>query len=198
MEELNRRKAVVFVHPSALPGPRVPDLPPAAADFPLDTSRAALKLARSGTMYRYPDLKIILSLGGGFVPSAAMRMARVAGSGDVEDGLRILRKFYFDTALTSSPYGMPSLLAFADPTHITFGSDWPYASADVGAMFAEMLDDFGDVDHDAINRNNAEQLFPPLATQPTPRTGPPGPLTITPCPCTRDCSELRRTELRRA
>ena len=39
--ELDRRRAVVFVHPSELPGPRVEGIPPFAADFLLDTTRAA-------------------------------------------------------------------------------------------------------------------------------------------------------------
>jgi len=38
-----------------------------------------------------------------------------------------MRKFYFDTALTASPNALPSLLAFADPHRITYGSDFPYA-----------------------------------------------------------------------
>ncbi len=33
-----------------------------------------------------------------------------------------------DAALASSSYSLHSLLAFADPTHITFGCDWPHAT----------------------------------------------------------------------
>jgi hypothetical protein len=39
----------------------------------------------------------------------------------------ILKRFYFDTALSSTPVALPCWLAFADPTHITFGSGFPYA-----------------------------------------------------------------------
>ena len=163
LEELNRRGAVVFVHPSHLPADPVPGLPPYAVDFLLDTTRAALNLAHSGSMDRYPNLKIILSHAGGFLPYAAQRAANVAspqGEGNDDDGLRIMRKFYFDTALSSSPYALPSLLAFADPTHITFGSDWPYAPAARSIRFTRSLDDYRDIDHAAINRGNAEALFP--------------------------------------
>jgi len=36
-----------------------------------------------------------------------------------EGVLADMRRFYFDTALSSTPVALPSLLAFADPTHIT-------------------------------------------------------------------------------
>ncbi|WP_063045512.1 amidohydrolase family protein [Nocardia pseudovaccinii] len=163
-DELDRRHAVVFVHPSHLPIEPVPGLPPYAADFLLDTTRAALNLAKNGCMDRYPNLKIILSHAGGFLPYAAQRAANVASPmGTDEDGLRILRKFYFDIALSGSPYTLPSLMAFADPTRITFGSDWPFAPAARSAAFTRSFDAYGDLDHGAIDRDNAETLFPRLA-----------------------------------
>ncbi|NEB03453.1 amidohydrolase family protein [Streptomyces sp. SID13726] len=166
MAELNRRSAVVFVHPSALPAEPVPGLPAYAADFLLDTTRAAVNLARSGSLDRYPDLKIILSHAGGFLPYAAERLAgHCAPDGTAAEGIARLRRFYFDTALSSSPYALPSLLAFADPTHITYGSDWPYAPAARSAHFTGLLDGFP-LSEDlrrAVERGNAETLFPRLA-----------------------------------
>lgn len=166
MAELDRRAAVVFVHPSALPAEPVDGIPPYAADFLLDTTRAAINLARVGTFERYPRLRIILSHAGGFVPWAAERIAlSCAPGGTQKDGLARLRKFWFDTALSSSPYALPSLLAFADPQRITFGSDWPYARLENARHFARSLDRFplADAQRAAIHRGNAEQLFPRLA-----------------------------------
>ena len=77
MEELNRRKAVIFVHPSELSGAPAKGIPPFSADFLLDTTRAAINMAKTGFLERFPDLKIILSHGGGFVPYAAERIARI-------------------------------------------------------------------------------------------------------------------------
>jgi len=165
MQELNARKTVVFVHPSDLPGPSVEGIPPFAADFLLDTTRAAIHYAKSGGLERYPDLKIILSHGGGFVPYAAERIARICSpDGSNEAGIARLRQFYFDTALSSSPYALPSLLAFADHSRITFGSDWPYAPKSRSLHFVEMLNNFSMSDEmrAAINRINAGQLFPRL------------------------------------
>lgn len=165
MAELDRHHAVVFVHPSDLPGPGVPGLPPFVADFLLDTTRAAVNYARSGALERYPNLRIILSHGGGFLPYAAERMARaVSPDGANPGGIARLRQFYFDTALASSPYALPSLLAFADPTHITFGSDWPYANKPRSLHFTGMLDAFAMSEHQhaAIDHGNARALFPRL------------------------------------
>lgn len=166
MAELNRRRAVVFVHPSDLPAPPVPGVPPFAADFLLDTTRAAINMARAGWLDRFPDLKIILSHGGGFVPYAAERIARIcAPDGSTADGITRLRRYWFDTALTSSPYALPSLLAFAELGQITFGSDWPYAPKSRSLHFAGLLDRF-DLDptqRRAVDRGNAERLFPRLS-----------------------------------
>jgi hypothetical protein len=62
----------------------------------------------------------------------------------VEDELEVLRRFYYDTALASSPSSMPSLLAFAYPNHITYDCDFPYASAAEGTLFTGELDAYKD------------------------------------------------------
>jgi predicted TIM-barrel fold metal-dependent hydrolase len=166
LDELNRRKAVVYLHPSELPGPALQVLPPYAVDFLLDSVRAALCFAKRRCIERFPDLRIILSHGGGFLPYAAARVASaVSADGQYAKGIELLRRFYFDIALASSPYSLPCLLEFADPAHITFGCDWPYAPLDRVAQFAEMFHEFAltDAQRQAITRGNAEKLFPRLA-----------------------------------
>ena len=165
-EELNRRQAVVFVHPSFIPGLEpLPGLPTFVVDFLLDTTRAAILLARSGTLERYPDLKIILAHAGGIVPYAAYRMSAAASpSGNPFDGIARLKRFYFDTALSGSPTALPSLLAFAEPDHVLFGSDFPYAPAPVVGAFTQMYEAFpmGESQRRSIDRGAAEHLFPRL------------------------------------
>lgn len=165
-DALDEHQTVVFVHPSHLPAPPAGDIPPYTADFLLDSTRAAINLARSGTLTRCTNTDIILSHAGGFVPYAAMRMAQQSSpSRDAEDGLELLRRFWFDTALSSTPYAMPSLLSFAGPARITYGSDWPYATTERSTFFTRTLDELelpGGV-RDRINRRNAESLFPRLA-----------------------------------
>ena len=139
---LNERAAVVFIHPNELPGPPATGVPPFAADFLLDTTRAAYLLVRNGIRERYPDIKFILSHAGGFVPYASHRMA-IAITGDTGrnpfDSIEDFSSFYFDTALSSSPAALPTLLAFAKPGHITFGSDFPFAPIVASQYFAAEL-----------------------------------------------------------
>jgi predicted TIM-barrel fold metal-dependent hydrolase len=165
-EELNRRKAVVFVHPSLVPGLEpLPGVPTFVVDFLLDTTRAAILLSRSGTLDRYPDLKIILAHAGGIVPYAAYRMSAAASSsGNPFDGIARLKRFYFDTALSASPTALPSLLAFAEPDHVLFGSDFPYAPAPVVGAFTGMYEAFAMTESQrrSIDRGAAEQLLPRL------------------------------------
>jgi predicted TIM-barrel fold metal-dependent hydrolase len=168
--ELNRRNAVVFIHPSILVADALPGVPPFAVDFLLDTTRAALDLVRANVVQRYPNLKIILSHAGGFVPYAARRISLTVSmltSRPVKDVLEDLRRFYFDTAL-SAPSALPSLLAFAKPGHVLFGSDWPYAPAPVAASITRELDSYAGLDaagQSAIARESAIALFPRLATK---------------------------------
>jgi predicted TIM-barrel fold metal-dependent hydrolase len=165
LEELDRRRAVIFVHPSTLPGPAVPGVPPFAADFLLDTTRAAFRLVQSGALRRHARLRIILSHAGGFLPYASHRLMvtlLASGGGSPERILDELRSFYFDTALSGSPAALPSLLAFAKPGRVLFGSDWPYAPAPVVSYFTGQLDGYGALDaagHTAIDRENALALF---------------------------------------
>jgi 6-methylsalicylate decarboxylase len=171
---LDSRSAVVFIHPADLPGPTVPGVLPFAADFLLDTTRAAYLLVRNGIRRDYPNIKFILSHAGGFVPYASHRMA-VAIASDTgrspADTLDDFASFYFDTALSSSAAALPSLLAFAKPGHITFGSDWPFAPLPAARLFAACLETYAGLDalaRSAIERANALALFPRLGTVPPP------------------------------
>ena len=173
-DALNDRSAVVFIHPAQLPGPSVPGIPPFAADFLLDTTRAAYLLVSNGIRQRYPNIRFILSHAGGFVPYASHRLAITIMSDtgrSVADILDDFAGFYFDTALSSSVAALPTLLAFAKPGHITFGSDFPFAPGAAGKLFAAGLETFRGIDaatHAAIERTNALALFPRLgaASQP--------------------------------
>ncbi len=138
LEFLGQRGAVVFVHPTAPGSPSVPGIAPGVVDFLADSVRSAVNLTKHGCLSRFPNIKVILSHGGGYLPYAALRIALMALPGEPEEAaLAQLRNFYFDTALTSGPYALPSLLAFAEPTHVTFGSDWPYAPTGPALAFTK-------------------------------------------------------------
>ncbi len=136
---LDARSAVVFIHPADLPGPEVPGVLPFAADFLLDTTRAAYLLVRNGIRQRYPNIPFILSHAGGFVPYASHRMA-VAILSDTgrspADSLDDFAGFYFDTALSSSAAALPSLLAFRQTRahHLWIGLAVRAGLGEVGSM----------------------------------------------------------------
>ena len=164
-EVLDQLQAVVFIHPADLPAPVVDGVPPFAADFLLDTTRAAYLLVRNGIRRRYPNIRFILSHAGGMVPYVSHRMAVsiFADTGrSPKDVLDDFAGFWFDTALSSSAAALPTLLAFAAPGHVLYGSDWPVAPDTAVQYFAAGLDTYRltDPQRAAIHRENALTLFP--------------------------------------
>ncbi|MEU6404192.1 amidohydrolase family protein [Streptomyces sp. NPDC046985] len=163
-QELDRRGAVVFIHPEAPPMPMLKELPSPLLDFPFETTRTAVHMVTHGVMKRYTNVTVILAHAGGFIPFASERFA-IAGrfSPDVtEEDMRTgMKRFYLDLALSSSPTSMPSLLSYADPTHLVYGSDFPFAPSQ---EFADMLDAYPlDTDQRAaVRRGNAERILPRL------------------------------------
>ena len=166
--ELDRRSAVVFVHPTTSPGIQVlKGQPSPLEDYPADTTKCAVDLVASGTIARFPSVKIVLSHGGGFLPYAATRFAELLASLEkhrsADTLLAEMKSFYFDTAL-AAPSGLPSLLAFAATGRVYFGTDYPYASEKVSKTFTKNLDAYEHFQADdllAINRG-AKALFPRL------------------------------------
>ena len=118
LEFLHHRRAVVFIHSGELPAPAVPGIPAFAADFLLDTTRTALSLILSGAMEKYSGIKFILAHAGGFVPYIAYRilltmlnnrelaLSALAALTDKEQS--VLRRFYYDVALSASPRRCPA------------------------------------------------------------------------------------------
>ncbi|MBU5411310.1 amidohydrolase family protein [Serratia ureilytica] len=167
---LNQRSAVVFIHPGhpimdlldGVPGPLV--------DYPFDTTRNAVHMVLNGVMDNYPNVKIILSHAGGFLPYAVMRFTLLAESlnpngPSAQELSDKFKRFYFDTALSSGPNAFSSLLTFANHNNILFGSDYPYAPESVAAKFNYILDaetNLTDVQKANFNRNNGLALFPRL------------------------------------
>src|SRR5262249_51602262 len=157
-------------HLTDLAAPSIQRIPPCAADFLPDTPRAAYRLVQSGAVRRPPGLKIILSHAGGFLPYASHRIAAaMVAEGGVSpvEILEDLRSFYFDTALSGSPAALPSLLAFAKPGHVLFGSDFPFAPPPAVGYFTGQLDAYAALDadaHAAVDRRSAEALFPQFST----------------------------------
>ncbi|WP_430335953.1 amidohydrolase family protein [Rhodococcus sp. ACT016] len=168
---LDDQSAVVFIHPTEPPVEMLRGLPSPVLDYPFDTTRTAVHMTVNGVMSRYRRLKVILSHAGGFLPYAAYRFSLAAtpfNPGTTPEGiLADMKRFYFDTALSSTPSALPSLMKFAAPGHVLYGSDFPFATESVGTVFDDWLDTYDGWQHsdlESVNRRNAYALFPRLAT----------------------------------
>ena len=170
--ELNRRKAVVFIHPCTPPGIEKSHLgfPELMMDVCFDTTRTAYSLILRGMTQKYPDIRFILAHAGGTAPYIAMRVAWVSSFARIKEpipeGLEYyLKKFYYDTAISSSPYVFASLQKLVGSSKVIFGSDYVFVSeSGVSATIQNMREytGFNEKDILAIEKENAMRLFPRL------------------------------------
>jgi predicted TIM-barrel fold metal-dependent hydrolase len=165
--ELNRRKAVVFLHPTvpAINSELKLDLPPFLIEFVFDTTRAVTNLVYSGTLERCPDIRFIVAHAGGTVPFLAYRIAmgQIMLPGIPQGVLTYLKQLYYDTALSVNPNALRSLQALVDASHILFGSDYPFAPEVAVSLFVQGIQNFDGFDEQtrkAIERESALALFP--------------------------------------
>jgi predicted TIM-barrel fold metal-dependent hydrolase len=171
-QELNRRSAVVVVHPNTIPPGQEGikhALPYSLVEFVFDTTRLVANLLYSGTLERYPSISFILPHAGGTVPYVA---GRIAFGEQMVPRLRervpkgvltYLRRLYYDTALSSTPFALAALREFAPVSQIVFGSDYPMAPTQVSdpgiaVLEAHLASD--DEARAAIFYDNAVRLFP--------------------------------------
>ena len=171
MAYLNSRKAVVIVHPhkpSAVNDQLVSVVPLASYEYLAETTRAVLNMVAHDVLVRYPDLKVVVPHCGSFLPNALPRfkglMPVMVAQGymkpvDVEANLSHL---YFDLAGAATDEAIESLLTITEPSHILYGSDYPYVAAPalVGAKKAmeSRLGSHG-LDAKSILAGNAARLF---------------------------------------
>ena len=169
LDELNRRKAVVYVHPSA------PDccrdlmsyVPAALTEFPHDTTRAVTSLLFSGSFARLRDIHFIFSHAGGTVPMLAGRIARLGAAlpdfaEKVPNGVDYeLKRLHYEIANSANPPAIAALTQFVPTTQILFGSDYPYVPIGVTATGMTEVG-FSAAALQEIGRDNALALLPRL------------------------------------
>ena len=172
-DELNRRKAIVYFHPTA---PTccthlVPGIASAVIEFPTDSTRCITDLLFSGTLTRCPDIKFIFSHGGGTLPMLAGRIAsglnrphmKAAKERLPRGAMHEFKKLHYDVAsVTSSAVSMGALLALAPLSQILFGSDYPFCGIDWFSSELRQLD-LNPAQLAAIERENGARLFPKYA-----------------------------------
>jgi 6-methylsalicylate decarboxylase len=131
-DELNRRKAVVSVHPAtaACCGNLIPYIPDTVVEFGTDTTRTIASLVFSGAAERWPDVKFIFAHAGGTMPFLIERFEVLARKPEAAKmlpaGVRPpLRRFFYDTAQACNPSAMGALRQLVEPSQILFGTDFP-------------------------------------------------------------------------
>ncbi|MBD9516454.1 amidohydrolase family protein [Pseudomonas sp. PDM22] len=170
MAELDRRAAIVFVHPNMHESSEKLGIaaPGFLVEFLCDTTRAAVNLILTGTLEKYPRIRWVLAHGGGFLPYVAWRVSLANALPQFQDKapqgvMTYLKRFYFDTALSPSRYSMAALKELVEPSQILFGSDFPFASAPVTTLTCQTLEQntlWSDAQRYGINRGHALSLFP--------------------------------------
>jgi predicted TIM-barrel fold metal-dependent hydrolase len=166
-EELNRRKAVVYVHPTTPDCCRalVKGLPVGTIEYATDTSRtiSSLIFGEAGTAFKCPDIHFIWSHSGGTLPFLTGRLTRLARERKDQrmpgGPLPILQRYNYEIAQGNTPGQLAALMKLVPISQVMFGSDYPFVA---GIEAVEGLDEyrFSDADRRAIERDNALKLLP--------------------------------------
>lgn len=169
-EELNRRKALVFIHPTAAPCCQnlMPNVGPTVVEYNTDTSRAIVNVLINGQAGRTPGIHYVFSHAGGTAPYLVQRLGiapapkladALAGTPAPDSRLYHLRRFYYDVAQSTNPIQMQALKLFAGMSQIVFGADFPYTTI-VDHVEALRTCGFTAEELKAIDRGNALRLVP--------------------------------------
>lgn len=174
MAELNRRRAVVFVHPVAPPGVAQvsPGYPTPLLEFIFETTRSITHLLLQGVPARYPAIRWIIPHAGAaltdlvdrvLLQGPLMKLARTVPPAEVLAGLR---GFYYDLAGEPLPRILPALRTLTAPDHLLYGSDYCFAPEPLLHTLQDLLDQaLPPAEWPAVMTQNALPLFPRLAAQ---------------------------------
>jgi predicted TIM-barrel fold metal-dependent hydrolase len=170
-EELNRRKAVVFVHgPNSACCSAIKDGPGmfgSVVEVTFDVTRTCASLLTSGALQKYPNIQWIIAYGGGTLPFVAGRInnfiekmknaKELAPNGVYNE----LKKFHVDTVNVTNQASMSAITKFLPISNILYGTDYFYFNND-------QLDELDKVhlspkELAAIQSGNAKRMIPRLA-----------------------------------
>ena len=167
-EELDRRNAAIFYHPTLSKGSdSLPDIPVPTLEFPFDTTRAVVNMLHEGVFRRHGNIRFIFVHAGGAIPFLAERINRLAVlpkfRENVPNGVRpILKRLYFDVALSANSLSMSTATQVVDTGNLFFGSDFPHAGE---ATMTETVEGLADLDRlfgakaDTLLTANARDAF---------------------------------------
>ena len=148
MQLLSDRGAVVILHPHK-PEPYsqqvMTQTPLAIYEYLAETTRAFANMISRNVLARYPGMKVVVPHCGAYVPLAiprmkaiypAVRAKEMVGEIDWEANMKCL---YYDLAGAASPQVIKMMLTVTEPSHILYGSDYPYVADSVLKMKINQL-----------------------------------------------------------
>jgi predicted TIM-barrel fold metal-dependent hydrolase len=168
MEDLNRRKAVVYTHPgdAACCANLVPEIRTSVIEFGTETTRTIGSLVLSGASQKYRDIRFIFSHAGGTMPFLIERFTRLSDRRlerfTPEVVMAEFQRFYYDTAQASHRAALSALTAVIPVSQIVFGTDFPFRTSEDHVRGLRAF--FNLMDMKAIDRDNALRLIPRLKT----------------------------------
>lgn len=183
-DELNRRKATVFIHPTS-PCIRhasgntnarftaLPQFPNPMFEFMFDTARALINLFLSGTISRCPNITFVIPHAAGALPPVIQRFCSIATDvlrSELEINIQVVREtfqrqFYFDLAGFPFPDQIAGLLRYVQPDRLLYGTDFPFTPATYVEVLAKTMqrgfeETFPDAGtRTAIYTTNAQRLL---------------------------------------
>lgn len=174
MSVLNERAAVIIIHPHR-PAPcnetTTATTPLAMYEYPAETTRAVVNMLARNVLVRYPRLKVVVPHCGSFLPLALPRMRSILpamvsqGYMQPVDWEGNLARLYYDLAGNPTREVLHALLDITEPSHILYGSDYPYLPdavlrANLHRLEQTLAADGRLADYAAmIMRDNAVRLF---------------------------------------
>ena len=180
-KELNKRQAVVYIHPTD-PGDEYDfelNIPNSLIEVTFDTTRTVTNMMFNGVLDKYPNIKYILSHGGGTIPYIAWRLAAIDTgqkgkrtpvlktlydfliNREPTKGLKHLKKMYYDTANVSGESAVRALQSFAGADNVVFGTDLCISKlATIITKNLEKDGDFTDEEYNKMSYKNCLDLFP--------------------------------------
>jgi 6-methylsalicylate decarboxylase len=168
LDEINRRKAVVYVHPAspACCTSLMSYVPAFLTEFTQDTNRAILSLMYSGSLARLRDTRFIFSHAGGTIPMLAGRIAQLGDLPHLREKVpngveHELKRLYYEIANSANRPAIAALTSLVPMKQILFGSDFPFVPISKTAGGLEKLE-IADADLQVLKRDNAVALFPRL------------------------------------
>ena len=183
-EELNRRAAVVFVHPTSSGencpcgalGYQTAGISQAWLEYPFNTARTILNLMATGTLRAFPDIRFIFCHGGGAFTSLLSRITGLKswfefGEKKFEalfpQGIEAeFKRLFFECAQAYAPQNMALLRSLVPTSQILFGTDFDRFTLGHSVAQFERLELPADV-RGAIAFGNARRLFTRLTVQET-------------------------------